>query len=203
MEAKKKSLVQEFGKHARKIAMGGLLAASAMGLSGCMVTTGGMGYVSSPYAAGGQYVNPTYGHQAGTQMQRGGYAITYSPPRAPWANDPAFRSEVSLELQQANNDVRRAQSTYQTRMAACSSRFVSSNSRNVDRMDRQRDRGDFDWMDYMNSGARINSTNANYNQCRINAQTGFETAVLREQQGFNRSVETLNKKYARQYGVKW
>lgn len=202
MEAKKNSLMQEFGKHARKLAATGLLAASAMSLGGCMVTTGGMGYVTSPYAAGGQYVNPTYGHNVGSNMQRG-YAITYSPPRAPWANDPGFRNEVSIQLQLANNDVRRAQSTYQTGMANCSSRFASSTSRNSDYMARQRNRGGMDWMDYMNSGARINSTNANYNQCRVNVQTRFETTVLREQQSFNRTVDNLNRKYARQYGVKW
>lgn len=202
MEAKKNSLMQEFGKHARKVAMGGLLVASAMGLGGCAVTTGGVGYVSSPYAGAGQYVNPSYGHNVGANTQRG-YAITYTPQRTPWANDRMFLSEVSIQLQQSNNDVRRAQSSYQTNMASCSARFMNSTSRNSDRIQRQRERGDMDWIDYMNSGARINSTNAAYNQCRVNAQTRFETTVLREQQSFNRSVDQLNRKYARQYGVKW
>ena len=203
MEAKKNSLVQEFGKHARKVAMGGLLVASSMGLSGCLATTGGMGYVSAPYAAGGQYVNPSIGHNVGVGTQRGGYAITYSPPRAPWANDRSFRNEVSVQLQLANNQVRRAQSTYQTRMATCSQQFTNSVGRNSDRMERQRDRGGMDWTDYMNSGANINSTNARYNNCRVSAQTTFEMTVLRQQQGFDRGVENLNRKYARQYGVKW
>lgn len=203
MEAKKNSLMQEFSKHARKIAMGGLLAASAMGLGGCMVTTGG-GYVSSPYAAGGQYVNPTYGHNVGQGTQRSQYAITYTPPRAPWANDPSFRQEVSLNLQQANGNVQRYYANYQSRLAQCSARFATSASRNSDYINRQRNSRDgMDWMDYMNSGARINATNAAYNQCRVTAQTSFQSQYLNQQKSFNSKVDALNKKYARQYGVRW
>lgn len=204
MEAKKKSLMQEFGKCARKVAMGGMLAASAMGLGGCMVTTGGMGYVSAPYAAGGQYVNPSYGHNVGVGTQRGQYAITYTPPRAPWANDQGFRHEVSIELQMANNTMQRNHANYQSRLAQCSASFATSTNRNSDYMQRQRNsRNGTDWTDYMNSGARINATNARYNQCRINAQTSFQTQYLNQQKSFNNKVETLNKKYARQYGVRW
>lgn len=191
----KNALVSAF----RKVALVGV---AALGLSGC-VTTGP--YVSGPYSAGGQYGSPVYG-QTGyggySQSAPRGYQISYQAPRAPWANDPAFRREVSINLQQANNTVRVQYANFQSRMAQCNATYTNALNSNNRQMQHNRRNG-VTWTEAANSGARINSANANLNMCRVNAETNFQRTYLNQQQSFDRGVENLNRKYARQYGVKW
>ncbi|HCS22369.1 MAG TPA: hypothetical protein DIW20_01360, partial [Rhodospirillaceae bacterium] len=190
MEPKKTSRIEAFAKAAKKVV---LISALALGTTGC-VTTG-------IYSGGGQYGSPTYGQSSYNTAPRG-YQITYSVPRAPWANDPSFNREVSMYHSQASSNVRLQYSRYQSRLATCNASFtrgISNNQRQI-----QRDRRDgTSWIEAMGTGARINQTNATYDQCRISAQATFERSYMSQQQTFDRQVETLNKKYARQYGVSW
>lgn len=188
MEAKaeKGSLMKSFCKAA-------LVAVAAVGLSGC-VTTG-------VYPGAGQYGSPVHGQGVYNTSPRG-YQITYSVPRAPWANDPSFNREVSMYYSQANSNVRLQYSNYQTRLANCNASFTRGVANNQRQIERDR-RDGTTWIEAMGTGARINQTNATYDQCRINAQASFERSYLSQQQTFDRQVETLNRKYARQYGVNW
>lgn len=196
MDAKKTTALEAFAKAAKKAT---LIAALALGTAGC-VTTGP--YVTGTYPAGGQYGNPTYGQGNYNQGVPRGYQITYQAPRAPWANDPSFQHEVRINLQQANNNVRLQYANFQSRMASCNASYARALESNNRQMERDR-RDGVNWTEAANSGARINSANASLNQCRVNAETTFQRAHLTQQQTFDRSVETLNRKYARQYGVKW
>lgn len=196
MEAKqnKGQLMKAF----RKVALVGTLAAASLGLGGC-VTTGG--FVSPAYNTGAQFGSPVYG-QANYQNNQTGYGVSYTPPRAPWANDPGFRQQVATYMQLANSEIRSEYADYQTRASRCDSRYASNLNRNSRQI--QRDRRDgFSLGDALNTGTRMNATQAQYNQCRIQAQASFQRAVLSEQQSFDRQVENLNRTYARKYGVRW
>lgn len=189
-KAKKGSLLKSFAKVAAAGAM-------ALSLSAC-VTTGP--YVTGTYpTAGGQFGNPAYSYNQGVPRQ---YQITYQAPRAPWANDPMFQREVSLAHQQANNNVRQQYANFNARVATCNanySRAIQNNQRQV-----ERDKRDgFSWTEAMNSGTRLNVANATLNSCRVNAETAFQRSHLSQQQSFDRTVQTLNTRYARQYGVRW
>lgn len=190
MEPKKSSHLEAFAKAAKKTV---LISALALGTAGC-VTTG-------VYPGAGQYGSPVHGQGVYNTSPRG-YQITYTPPRAPWTNDPSFNREVSMELAEANMQVRLRYSNYQTRIANCNASFTRGVANNQRQIERNR-RDGTSWIEAMGTGARINQTNATFEQCRINAQTAFQRSYISEQQSFNRQVETLNRKYARQYGVNW
>ena len=196
MEAKKTTALEAFTKAAKKVS---LIAALALGTAGC-VTTGP--YVTGTYPAGGQYGNPTYGQGNYNQGVPRGYQISYQAPRAPWANDPTFQQEVSINLQRANNNIRLQYANFQSRMATCNASYARAIESNNRQMEYAR-RDGVSWTEAATSGARINSANATLNHCRVSAETTFQTSHLNQQQTFDRTVETLNKKYARQYGVKW
>lgn len=179
----------------RKVAFVGV---ASLALAGC-VTTGP--YVSGPYPGGGQYGSPTTG-QGGYNNAPRGYEISYQAPRAPWANDPAFNREVDIYLRQANNNVRQQYANYQSRLATCNTNYTRALGNNQRQAERDRRNGS-GWTGTVNSGARLNQATAAFNQCRVNAETAFERSHLNQQQSFDRNVENLNRKYARQYGVRW
>jgi hypothetical protein len=179
----------------RKVA---LLGVAVFGLAGC-VTTGP--YVSGTYPAGGQYGSPVYGQGSYHQGVPRAYQITYQPPRAPWANDPAFQQEVSINLQRANNTVRLQYANFQSRLAQCNANYTRALDANNRQMQNARRNG-VSWTEAATSGARINAANATFNQCRVNAETGFQSSFLNQQQSFDRTIENLNRKYGRQYGVR-
>lgn len=194
-KSQKNALVSAF----RKVALVGV---AALGLSGCVTMDP---FVSGPYSAGSQYGSPVYG-QTGyggySQSAPRGFQVSYQPPRAPWANDPTFRREVSISMQQANANLRMQHANYQTRIANCNANFARSmESNNRQAQNARRNGGG--WAQTANTGARINVTNATLNQCRVSAETGFQNSQISQQQTFDRNVENLNRKYARQYGVRW
>jgi len=200
MEAKKTTALgayaEAFAKAAKKVT---LIAALALGTAGCAT----MGpYVTGTYPAGGQYGNPTYGQGNYNQGLPRAYQISYQAPRAPWATDPAFQREVSITFQQAHNNVRIQYATFQSRMATCNATYARAMEYNNRQTEYER-RDGVTWAEAANAGARINLANANLNHCRVSAETTLQSSYLYQQQNFDRNVETLNKKYARQYGVQW
>ena len=184
MEFKKGTLKDAF-KGLRKAA---LVTVAGLSLTGC-VTTG-------MYTGAG-----TFGNNNAYNNQPRGYSVTYTPSRVPWANDPSYRQEVQLAITEANMDIRQAYSTYQVNLANCNSRFTSSISRNASASERAR-RDGTTFGERMQSGARWNQTSADFNNCKVRAETRFQQTLIREQQYFNRDVERLDTKYKRAYGYK-
>lgn len=184
MEFKKGALKNAF-KGLRKVA---LVAVAGVSLTGCMATMG-------TYSGGGVFGNNN------AYNQPRGYSVTYTPSRVPWANDPNYRQEVQLAITSANMDIRQAQSSYQVAMASCNSRFSSSISRNASASERARRNGTT-FGERMQSGARWNQTTADFNNCKVRAETRFQQTLIREQQYFNRDIERLDTKYKRAYGYK-
>jgi hypothetical protein len=181
MEFKKGGLKQAF-KNLRKTA---LVIVAGVTLTGCATT--GM------YTGGG-----TYGNNNAYNQPRG-YSVTYTPSRVPWANDPNYRQEVQLAMTEANMDIRQAYSTYQVNLANCNSRFTSNISRNAQANERAR-RDGTTFGERMQNGARWNQTTADFNNCKVRAETRFQQTLIREQQSFNSAVNRLDTKYKRAYG---
>jgi len=181
MEFKKGGLQKAF-KNLRKAA---LVAVAGVSLTGC-VTTG-------MYTGAG-----TYGNNNAYSQPRG-YSVTYTPHRVAWANDPSYRQEVQLAMTEANMDIRQAYSTYQVSLSSCNSRFTSNISRNARYSERSRRDGANIW-DRMESGARWSQTSADFNNCKVRAETRFQQTLIREQQYFDRAVDRLDTKYKRAYG---
>lgn len=196
MDFKKNSRVELFSKAARKIT---LIAALAAGVTGCATMDQ---FVTASYSAGGQYGSPTYGQGNYGQGLPRGYQISYQPPRAPWASDPSFQREVSITLQQANNNIRMQYATFQSSMANCNTSYAYAIESNNRQMQYARQNG-VSWAEAANSGARINSANATLNYCRVSAETSFQSNYLYQQQSFDQNLDGLNRKYAQRYGVKW
>lgn len=183
MEFKKGALQKAF-KNLRKTT---LVVAAGLALSGC-VTTG-------LYQGGG-----TYGANNAYNQPRG-YSVAYTPSRAPWANDPNYRQEVQLAINSSNLDIRQAQSYYQSSVASCNSRYASTASRNAYYSERARRDGTNIW-ERMQSGARWNQASADFNYCKVQAETRFQRALISEQQDFDRTIERLDTKYKRAYGYR-
>lgn len=183
MEFKKGALQKAF-KSLRKTT---LVVAAGLALSGCAAT--------GLYQGGG-----TYGASNAYNQPRG-YSVAYTPSRVPWANDPAYRQEVHLAITEANLDIRQAQSYYQRSIASCNSRFASSASRNARSSERARRDGTNIW-ERMQSGARWNQTSADFNNCKVRAETRFQQSLINEQEAFNRTIERLDTKYQRAYGYR-
>ena len=182
----------DFKKGALKNAFKGirnaaLVTVAGLSLAGC-VTTG-------IYPGTG-----TYGNNNAYNQPRG-YSVTYTPSRVPWANDPMYRQEVQLAITEANMDIRQAYSTYQLSIANCNSRFSSNISRNARASERAR-RDGTTFGERMQSGARWKQTSAEFNNCKVRAETRFQQTLIREQQYFNRDIERLDTKYKRAYGYK-
>ena len=182
MEAKKGALQKAF-KNLRKTAV---VLVAGVALSGCMVTTGGI------YQGGGVFGN----NQSYNQPR--GYTVTYTPSRVAWANDPAYRQEVQLAMTEANLNIRQDYATYQRSMASCNTRFSSNVSRNARANERAR-RDGTSFSDRLANGARWNQTSADFNACKVRAETRFQQQLIGEQQSFNRDVDRLNTKYSRLY----
>lgn len=177
MEAKKGKLQAAF-KNLRKTA---IIVVAGVTLTGCM-TTGGI------YQGGGVFGN----------SQPRGYSVTYTPSNVPWANDPAYRQEVQLAMTEANLNIREDYAYYQRSMANCNTRFSSNVSRNARANERAR-RDGTNFGERLANGARWNQTSADFNACKVRAETRFQQQLINEQQGFNRDVDRLNTKYSRMY----
>lgn len=180
MEAKKGALQKAF-KNLRKAA---IVLVAGVALTGC-ATTG-------IYQGGG-----TFGNNDAYNQSRG-YSVTYTPSRVPWANDPNYRQEVQLAMTRANLDIRQYHAQYQVNIARCNSSFSTSASRNAQASERARRNGTT-FGERMANGARWNQTSANFNACKVRAETTFQQGLINKQLQFNRTVETLDRKYQRSY----
>jgi len=187
MEFKKGALQKAF-KNLRKTA---LVVVAGVSLSGC-VTTG-------VYQSGGIFGNSN-GYSNSYNMPRG-YAVTYTPSRVPWANDPNYRQEVQLAVRSANLDIQSAYNYYQSSVASCNASYARAASSNARASEYARRNGTNIW-ERMENGARWNKASADFNYCKVQAETRFERTRISEQQEFDRALERLDTKYKRAYGYK-